>query len=104
MTGDLIIQETQSKVSRDTDEWREAEKYRLKIEAARKNAGEFGTHLKDALKKGSKLKLQKPEVSINDVAVLQYTGGTTGISKGAQLSHGNIVSHNSMITAWFRQR
>jgi long-chain acyl-CoA synthetase len=57
---------------------------------------------KDALKKGASLKLSKVEVSINDVAVLQYTGGTTGISRGAQLSHGNIISHNSMITEWFK--
>ena len=58
--------------------------------------------LKKALSKGASLKLTKVEPSINDIAVLQYTGGTTGISKGAQLSHGNIVAHNSMITQWFR--
>lgn len=57
---------------------------------------------KDALKKGASLKLSKVELSINDIAVLQYTGGTTGISRGAQLSHGNIISHNSMITEWFK--
>lgn len=57
---------------------------------------------KKALKKGASLKLTKVENSLNDIAVLQYTGGTTGISKGAQLSHGNIVSHNSMITQWFK--
>ncbi|MBA4055142.1 MAG: long-chain-fatty-acid--CoA ligase, partial [Marivirga sp.] len=57
---------------------------------------------KDALKKGSSLKLSKVDVSINDIAVLQYTGGTTGVSRGAQLSHGNIISHNSMITEWFK--
>ncbi len=57
---------------------------------------------KSALKKGESLNLIKPKFSLQDVAVLQYTGGTTGISKGAQLSHGNIVAHNSMITEWFR--
>lgn len=56
---------------------------------------------KDALKKGASLKLTKPEVSINDLAVLQYTGGTTGVSKGAQLSHANLVAHNAMIRNWF---
>ncbi len=55
-----------------------------------------------ALKKGASLKYINPALTLNDVAVLQYTGGTTGISKGAKLSHGNIVAHNSMITEWFR--
>jgi long-chain acyl-CoA synthetase len=57
---------------------------------------------KDAVKRGASLKLVKPTFVLEDVAVLQYTGGTTGISKGAQLSHGNIISHNSMITEWFK--
>lgn len=54
-----------------------------------------------ALKKGASLTHTKPTITNNDLAVLQYTGGTTGIAKGAQLSHGNIVGHNSMITHWF---
>jgi long-chain acyl-CoA synthetase len=61
-----------------------------------------GISFKQALKKGASLKLTKIASSLEDIAVLQYTGGTTGISKGAQLSHGNIVAHNSMITQWFK--
>ncbi len=57
---------------------------------------------KDAVKKGASLKFTKPDLSVKDIAVLQYTGGTTGISKGAKLSHGNIIAHNSMITEWFK--
>jgi long-chain acyl-CoA synthetase len=57
---------------------------------------------KEALKKGATMKFTKPELTIKDIAVLQYTGGTTGVSKGAQLSHGNIIAHNSMITQWFK--
>src|SRR5690554_4804617 len=38
---------------------------------------------RDVLKRGAKLPLEKPACSLNDVAVLQYTGGTTGVSKGA---------------------
>jgi long-chain acyl-CoA synthetase len=57
---------------------------------------------KAALKKGESLKYQRPQMNIEDLAVLQYTGGTTGISKGAQLSHRNIIAHNTMITHWFK--
>ena len=55
-----------------------------------------------ALKKGKQSNYTRPSVGVNDIAVLQYTGGTTGVSKGAQLSHGNIIAHNSMITEWFK--
>lgn len=57
---------------------------------------------KHVMKKGASMKFTKPSITNDDIAVLQYTGGTTGISKGAKLSHGNIVSHNSMITQWFK--
>lgn len=56
----------------------------------------------EALKKGYHFKLEKPKIDSEDIAVLQYTGGTTGVAKGAQLSHRNIVAHNMMITHWFR--
>ena len=56
---------------------------------------------KSVLEKGATLKLSKPVIDVEDVAVLQYTGGTTGISKGAQLSHRNIIAHNMMISYWF---
>ncbi len=59
------------------------------------------TSFKQAMKKGAALTLTKPVLTNNDVAILQYTGGTTGVAKGAQLLHGNIVAHNSMITHWF---
>jgi len=57
---------------------------------------------KEALAKGARHTWKKPAVELEDVAVLQYTGGTTGISKGAQLSHRNILAHNEMVTEWFR--
>lgn len=58
--------------------------------------------LSAAIQKGASLAYTRPEVTNSDLAVLQYTGGTTGIAKGAQLSHSNLVSHNSMITQWFK--
>ncbi len=53
------------------------------------------------LSKGRTLTLDKPHVDAEDLAVLQYTGGTTGVAKGAQLSHRNLVAHNMMVTHWF---
>jgi long-chain acyl-CoA synthetase len=41
-----------------------------------------------------------PEVSPDDLAVLQYTGGTTGTAKGAMLSHGNLVANAIQSRAW----
>jgi long-chain acyl-CoA synthetase len=43
-----------------------------------------------------------PEVSADDVALLQYTGGTTGLPKGAMLSHGNLTSAVSIYDVWGR--
>jgi len=57
--------------------------------------------LKDVLKKGARMKFTSPDISGEDLAFLQYTGGTTGVSKGAQLSHANIVAHTHIIADWF---
>ena len=43
------------------------------------------------------------EVSHDDIAYLQYTGGTTGVSKGAMLTHGNMIANILQARAWFRQ-
>lgn len=58
--------------------------------------------LKKILHEGKGMSLTDSTTTLADVAVLQYTGGTTGVSKGAQLSHGNLVNHNAMITHWFQ--
>jgi long-chain acyl-CoA synthetase len=41
-----------------------------------------------------------PEISPDDIALLQYTGGTTGLPKGAMLSHGNLTSAVSIYEVW----
>ena len=54
----------------------------------------------DALSRGSRLPFTPATVGPDDVAVLQYTGGTTGVSKGAVLLHRNIVANLLQSEAW----
>jgi long-chain acyl-CoA synthetase len=56
----------------------------------------------EALRHGERLTLKKPELGPDDVAFLQYTGGTTGVSKGATLLHRNIVANILQVEAWFQ--
>jgi long-chain acyl-CoA synthetase len=49
----------------------------------------------DALAAGRGKKLDKPKLTLDDVAFLQYTGGTTGVSKGATLLHSNILGQRA---------
>lgn len=56
---------------------------------------------KQALEKGSTLSLKPAAVNLSSTAFLQYTGGTTGLSKGAVLTHGNIVAAVLQAEAWF---
>lgn len=56
----------------------------------------------DALKKGANLDFLQPSISSEDPLFLQYTGGTTGLSKGAVLTHGNLVSNIAQFEAVMR--
>jgi len=56
----------------------------------------------DALAAGRGMKFTKPAIAPDDVAFLQYTGGTTGISKGATLLHRNILANVLQNDAWLQ--
>ena len=56
----------------------------------------------DALAAGKSLRFNKPKIGPDDVAFLQYTGGTTGVSKGATLLHRNIVANVLQNDAWLQ--
>jgi long-chain acyl-CoA synthetase len=54
----------------------------------------------DALRRGANGKPPKPEVTADDIAFLQYTGGTTGVAKGAMLTHRNMIANMQQASAW----
>jgi long-chain acyl-CoA synthetase len=55
---------------------------------------------KEALTQGSNKSLKTPPLTHDDIAFLQYTGGTTGVSKGAMLLHRNIIAALQQYEAW----
>jgi long-chain acyl-CoA synthetase len=58
---------------------------------------------KSALSLGRGQSLQPVRSGLDDIAVLQYTGGTTGLAKGAMLTHGNLVANMQQVQACFSQ-
>ena len=55
----------------------------------------------DAVARGTKAPFKKVDIKADDVAVLQYTGGTTGVSKGAVLLHRNVIANTLQSEAWY---
>ncbi|RAO76105.1 long-chain-fatty-acid--CoA ligase [Dyella jiangningensis] len=55
---------------------------------------------RDALSQGASHPLPKVQLGHDDIAFLQYTGGTTGVAKGAMLTHGNMVANMMQAGAW----
>ena len=58
------------------------------------------TRLRDALDMGERRPMPDVEISHDDIAFLQYTGGTTGVAKGAMLTHRNLVANMQQAAAW----
>ena len=54
-----------------------------------------------AMELGAAGSYSKTSINIDDIAFLQYTGGTTGVSKGAMLTHRNMLANMEQICAWF---
>ncbi|MEC5396252.1 long-chain-fatty-acid--CoA ligase [Uliginosibacterium sp. H1] len=61
-------------------------------------------NFKQALALGSREPLKPVDVTHDDIAFLQYTGGTTGVAKGAVLTHRNIVANLQQAHAWIKPR
>jgi long-chain acyl-CoA synthetase len=75
--------------------------FRLQL-TSKTGEGRTVVRFNEALRHGERLHLKKPELGPDDVAFLQYTGGTTGVSKGATLLHRNVVANILQVEAWFQ--
>ncbi|WBV67805.1 AMP-binding protein [Legionella pneumophila] len=53
-----------------------------------------------ALSEGKQATLHRVELNHDDIAFLQYTGGTTGVAKGAILTHGNLIANVMQAYTW----
>jgi long-chain acyl-CoA synthetase len=74
------------------------------VRSVKKMVPEFAipnmVRFKEALAQGAKMPFTAPDVKSSDIAFLQYTGGTTGVSKGAMLTHRNVIANILQTEAW----
>ncbi|TJZ69793.1 long-chain-fatty-acid--CoA ligase FadD [Chitiniphilus eburneus] len=77
-----------------------AVKYLKKMVPAYRLPGHLGFN--EALAKGARHTFQPVPITLEDLAFLQYTGGTTGVAKGAMLTHRNIVANMQQAHAWIK--
>jgi long-chain acyl-CoA synthetase len=61
------------------------------------------TTFKEALALGERQEMPEVAIRADDIAFLQYTGGTTGVAKGAMLTHRNLVANMQQSSAWIRR-
>jgi long-chain acyl-CoA synthetase len=66
------------------------------------DGGRSVTRFNMALAEGTRMPLKRVDLRPDDIAFLQYTGGTTGVSKGATLTHRNVVANILQTEAWFK--
>ncbi len=56
--------------------------------------------LRKALERGARAEFKPVKIAHDDIAFLQYTGGTTGVAKGAMLTHGNMLANLEQVNLW----
>lgn len=74
------------------------------VKAVKKSVPEWSLpnphDLRQVLQAGAKLEFKPPDIGPDNLAFLQYTGGTTGPARGAMLSHGNIIANIAQCRTW----
>lgn len=61
----------------------------------------YAISMRKALSRGRRMQYVKPSIASEDIAILQYTGGTTGVAKGAMLTHRSLISNMLQANAHF---